>query len=1548
MSNQPVGNAAKIPNLPITQVSDPQLRPVVDAIRNIFNTRAFGKDDMEKWVTWRDLVDSNVVQVVKGGTTIVGGSGGGTVFRPLGDENDLTPPPAPTGFSVDGAFANIIMDWDNPEDAYANHAYTEIWRSGTNERSTAVLVGTARGAVYADVVGNSQTYYYWIRFVSVANVKGPYNSLVGTLGQTSADPGYLLELLTGEITESQLYSSLATRINLIDAGSGVPGSVNNRIAAETTARAAAIQAEASARAQGLLDEAAARNTAINTERSAREQAILDESLTRSAAIAAEAQARSNAILAESQARDAAILVESNTRQAADESLASQITTVSSNLNTVNSTLTSAIQAEQTARSTAISAEASARDTLAAQLRGNYTGNDLSQLTTGLLFSERQARVTEDAALSSRIDTLVAASSGDFQDLEAVITAEQTARIAGDQANATSINTLQARLDNVKDANGNPTSKSIEATLVDNKQAQVDGDSALSSSITALTSTVNNNYNTLNSAITTESTTRANAISAEATARTSLATQVRGNYTGTDITQVSGGLIQAERNARVTADSSLQTQINTLSSSTTTSLNQLTSAIQTEQTTRTNAIAAEAASRETLAAQMRGTYTGSDLNQVTTGLLYEEKQARTTQDSALSTSISALSSTVTNNYNTLNSAITSEATTRANADTALTSQINTLSSTVTNNYNTLNSAITNEATTRANADTAFTSQINTVSAQATKTRTYYQTAAPSTGMITGDLWFDTDDKNKLYRYSGTAWVAADDTRIADNAAAITAEATARANADSSLATQINTVSAQATKTRTYRQTDAPTTGMIAGDLWFDTDDNNKTYRYSGTAWEATDDARLASNAAAIQTEATARANGDSALATQITTLSSTVNTNNTNLTAAIQSEATTRANADGALQAQYTVKTDVAGHVAGFGLASTANNSTPTSAFGVRADSFWVAPASTSSATAPTTGLYAGRVWLDTSVTPNVTKYYTGSAWSTTPQNLPFVVRATPTTINGVAVPAGVYIQAAYIENGSISNAKIGNAAIDSAKIADAAIVSAKIDSAAITSAKIQDGAITNAKIATATITAANIQDAAITNAKIASLDATKITAGTISADRIAANSITASKIDSRGLSIKDEAGNVILAAGTALPTSYVTPSDRWLGNLIDLDWWKPGAAIPWSLNGEANYVLTSSLLAVNGYQGAPDSVWYAQEVSNNGEQGGGWNASITLNANKTYRFAVPVLVAGNSAAGSGSAYWGTQNVCNLNTTTVNGNPYFAVINRSGLTPGRWYMFVGYVYPYGSTSNTNAGAGIYDCVTGVKVGEGTNYCHAASGANVHRAYQYYANNEAVTLFGRPMIHLIDGSEPPLDSLLGGAISGRNPITPGNVSTFISSAAIGNAQIANASISSAKIADAAITNAKIANAAIDSAKIANAAITSAKIGVAEIDTLRIAGNSVTVSSSVATYDVWSSMWLNAPYGGTITIIIYVDGSSFGGNMVNTYFNGGLIGQAIGSEIFDYNFQNTKWTPHTVVYVLGVGAGNHHIQIYNTGGTANGTGRPVVRAVGLLTQR
>ncbi len=122
------------------------------------------------------------------------------------------------------------------------------------------------------------------------------------------------------------------------------------------------------------------------------------------------------------------------------------------------------------------------------------------------------------------------------------------------------------------------------------------------------------------------------------------------------------------------------------------------------------------------------------------------------------------------------------------------------------------------------------------AQATadsKIKTFYQTSPPTATGV-GDIWFDTDDGNKQYFWNGTAWVSVQDLGIA------AAEAGAAAAVAASAAATAAATAAQTTadgKNKIYRQATAPTGTLAVGDLWFNTAEDNKPNRWNGTAWEA---------------------------------------------------------------------------------------------------------------------------------------------------------------------------------------------------------------------------------------------------------------------------------------------------------------------------------------------------------------------------------------------------------------------------------------------------------------------------------------------------------------------------------------------------------------------------------------------------------------------------------------------------------------------------------------------------------------------------------------
>lgn len=109
-----------------------------------------------------------------------------------------------------------------------------------------------------------------------------------------------------------------------------------------------------------------------------------------------------------------------------------------------------VQEETQARITADAAEASQRTALAVQMRGNYTGTDPAQLTSGIAYEELRARVAADSAQVQRISTMEArmpAGSGSLA-TTASVTALQESTATTTNALAQSITSINASLQNI--------------------------------------------------------------------------------------------------------------------------------------------------------------------------------------------------------------------------------------------------------------------------------------------------------------------------------------------------------------------------------------------------------------------------------------------------------------------------------------------------------------------------------------------------------------------------------------------------------------------------------------------------------------------------------------------------------------------------------------------------------------------------------------------------------------------------------------------------------------------------------------------------------------------------------------------------------------------------------------------------------------------------------------------------------------------------------------------------------------------------------------------
>ena len=125
----------------------------------------------------------------------------------------------------------IELDWDLPK-TFTSGFSTEIWRSNTNDISTAVKVATLpypQSNYVINGVPLSTGYYFYLRGVDKQGNKGEFTEAV--FGEADHNPDNLLNALEGKITKSQLGQEL---INSIKAD------INNAVGEEAKTRQTAV------------------------------------------------------------------------------------------------------------------------------------------------------------------------------------------------------------------------------------------------------------------------------------------------------------------------------------------------------------------------------------------------------------------------------------------------------------------------------------------------------------------------------------------------------------------------------------------------------------------------------------------------------------------------------------------------------------------------------------------------------------------------------------------------------------------------------------------------------------------------------------------------------------------------------------------------------------------------------------------------------------------------------------------------------------------------------------------------------------------------------------------------------------------------------------------------------------------------------------------------------------------------------------------------------------------------------------------------------------
>ena len=161
----------------------------------------------------------------------------------------------------------IELDWDLPK-TFTPGFSTEIWRSNTNDISTAVKVATLpypQSNYVINGVPLSTGYYFYLRGVDKQGNKGEFTEAV--FGEADHNPDNLLNALEGKITKSQLGQEL---INSIKAD------ISNAVGEEAKTRQTAV---AGALAQ-IAAQAQSSGTAIkNLEKSDQAQAETIKTVT---------------------------------------------------------------------------------------------------------------------------------------------------------------------------------------------------------------------------------------------------------------------------------------------------------------------------------------------------------------------------------------------------------------------------------------------------------------------------------------------------------------------------------------------------------------------------------------------------------------------------------------------------------------------------------------------------------------------------------------------------------------------------------------------------------------------------------------------------------------------------------------------------------------------------------------------------------------------------------------------------------------------------------------------------------------------------------------------------------------------------------------------------------------------------------------------------------------------------------------------------------------------------------------------------------------------
>lgn len=462
-----------------------------------------------------------------------------TVYQVKGT---MTPPGSPTSLTAVGDYRNVILNWVNPDSIDLDHI--NVYASQTNDLETAKLIAEAASTTFTHAgLGDSETWYYWVRAANKRGMLSPPNSNLGTEATTRD----VLSFLTGKITSSELGQELLEEIDTKASQDAVDNlhkqmeeSLKELAAADETLQQS--QTDLKNEVSGTLDKV---NDALQQVEDSNAALVeLQETVSEQGKAVAGAVEAAHAALDNA---SALIAEEREARVEGDKANAKQIEAMKSSVDdsaaTIEEMKKTVAEIDRASSEVTTNIDAIAKTNIDLALRQDEDqhkqminnakiattqkafADDMSTMATKVeeiraeigdeikasITEETTARVEADKAISKRITAL---QSQLDDDIKAAIATEQETRATADESLARQITTLKAQ-----------TGEDIKAAIGAESSARTDADSALSSQINSLAAQTSED---IKAAITSEATARADADGALGKRVDTIKAEVDGN------------------------------------------------------------------------------------------------------------------------------------------------------------------------------------------------------------------------------------------------------------------------------------------------------------------------------------------------------------------------------------------------------------------------------------------------------------------------------------------------------------------------------------------------------------------------------------------------------------------------------------------------------------------------------------------------------------------------------------------------------------------------------------------------------------------------------------------------------------------------------------------------------------------------------------------------------------------------------------------------------------------------------------------------------------